>query len=92
MSRSAELFSDRAIRIVAENKIQAAIDAGEFDRLPGLGKPSPLVDEPYDPFWWIRRKLRAEQLNGKLRIADCGLRIADLISANPQSAIRDRVP
>jgi hypothetical protein len=58
-----EHFSDRAIRIVADNKIQAAIDAGEFDNLPGHGKPCRLVDEPYDPFWWIRRKLRAEQLN-----------------------------
>ena len=53
---------ERAMRIVADNKIRAAIEAGEFDNLPGLGKPSPLIDEPYDPFWWIRRKLRQEQL------------------------------
>jgi len=50
------------MRIVAENKIRAAIEAGGFDNLPGFGKPSPLVDEPYDPFWWIRRKLKQEQL------------------------------
>lgn len=50
------------MRIVAENKILAAIEAGEFDNLPGMGKPSPLIDEPYDPHWWIRRVLRAEQL------------------------------
>lgn len=50
------------MRIVADNKIRTAIDAGEFDNLPGLGKPSPLIDEPYDPFWWIRRKLREERL------------------------------
>jgi hypothetical protein len=56
-------FSDRAIRLVADNKIQAALDAGEFDNLPGLGKPSPIIDEPYGPFWWIRRKLRAEQVH-----------------------------
>jgi len=55
-------LSERAIGIVAENKLRAAIEAGEFDNLPGLGKPSPLIDEPYDPFWWVRRKLRAEQL------------------------------
>jgi len=57
-----EHFSERAIRIVADNKILAAIDAGEFDHLPGLGQPCPLIDEPYDPFWWIRSKLRAEPL------------------------------
>lgn len=55
-------FSDHALQIVAENKLRAAIEAGEFDNLPGLGKPSPIFDEPYDPFWWVRRKLRSEQL------------------------------
>jgi hypothetical protein len=55
-------FSDRAIQIVAENKIRAAIEAGEFDNLPAFGKPAAICDEPYDPFWWIRRKLQREQL------------------------------
>jgi hypothetical protein len=50
------------MRIIAENKILTAIDAGDFDNLPGLGKPSRLINEPYDPFWWIRSKLRQEQL------------------------------
>jgi hypothetical protein len=59
---SSRSFSERAIAIVAENKIREAIEAGEFDRLPGLGKPSSLIDEPYDPFWWMRRKLRSEHL------------------------------
>jgi hypothetical protein len=59
---AARTFSERAIGIVAENKLRAAIEAGEFDNLPGLGRPSPLIDEPYDPFWWIRRKLQREQL------------------------------
>lgn len=58
----ADAFSDRVIQVVAENKIRAAIEAGEFDNLPDFGQPSPLIDEPYDPFWWIRRKLRDEQL------------------------------
>lgn len=43
-------------------RIRAAIEAGEFDNLPGVGKPCPLIDEPYDPYWWIRRKLRRENL------------------------------
>ncbi len=55
-------FSDRALAVVAENKIRAAIDAGEFDNLPGLGQPSAIIDEPYDPHWWIRRKLKLEEL------------------------------
>ncbi|MEX2317320.1 MAG: hypothetical protein WD669_09230 [Pirellulales bacterium] len=31
MSGGGPLFSDRAIQIVAENRIRAAMDAGEFD-------------------------------------------------------------
>ena len=53
-------FSERAIALVAENKLRTAIEAGEFDNLPGFGKPSPVIDEPYDPYWWIRRKLKSE--------------------------------
>jgi hypothetical protein len=62
MSQQGFHFTDRAIQLVAESKICAAIDAGEFDNLPGLGKPAGIFDEPYDPHWWIRRKLKREQL------------------------------
>lgn len=55
-------FSDRAIQLIAEDKIRTAIEAGEFDHLPGLGKPLPLLEEPYDENWWLRRKLQAEAL------------------------------
>jgi hypothetical protein len=57
---SPSAFSERAMALVAENKLRAAIEAGEFDNLPGFGKPSPVIDEPYDPYWWIRRKLQRE--------------------------------
>ena len=53
-------FSDRAIQQIAEDKIRSAIEAGEFDHLPGSGKPLAVIDEPYDENWWIRRKLQAE--------------------------------
>lgn len=62
MSDQSPLLSERAIQLVAENRIRAAIDEGQFDDLPGFGRPSSLVDEPYDPQWWIRRKLRSEQV------------------------------
>ena len=55
-------FSDRALQIIADNKIRGAIEAGEFDNLPGFGKPAAICDEPYDPYWWIRRKLKREEL------------------------------
>jgi hypothetical protein len=45
------MMSDRAIQIVAENRIREAMQAGAFDNLPGFGEPSSLIDEPYDPHW-----------------------------------------
>ena len=39
--------------------------AGQFDNLPGFGKPHPIFDEEYDPHWWIRRKLAHEGLTGR---------------------------
>ena len=62
MSEFQPLGSERAMRIIADNKILSAIDAGEFENLAGFGKPSPLIDSPYDPLWWIRSKLKQEQL------------------------------
>jgi hypothetical protein len=56
------MLTDRVIQIVAENRIVTAIEAGEFAKLPGLGKPAAIFDEPYDPHWWIRRKLGRENL------------------------------
>ena len=57
------MLSERAIQLVADAKIAAAIDAGEFDRLSGFGKPLPLDETNYDPHWWIRQKIKLEELN-----------------------------
>ena len=35
--------------LLAEQRIAAAIDAGEFDDLPGAGKPLDLDDDPLVP-------------------------------------------
>jgi DnaJ family protein C protein 28 len=34
---------------IAEEKIRRAMEAGEFDRLPGKGKPLKLDENPYEP-------------------------------------------
>ena len=47
-----------------ENSIQQAIRRGEFDALPGAGKPLPGLGETHDPDWWIRRKIETEKLTG----------------------------
>lgn len=54
--------ADRAAYV--ETVIQQAIRRGEFDNLPGAGKPLPGLNGRHDPDWWIRRKIESEQLTG----------------------------
>lgn len=53
---------DRAAYV--ETAIQQAIRRGEFDDLPGAGKPLPGLGGTHDPDWWIRRKIETEKLTG----------------------------
>jgi hypothetical protein len=57
-------FSAAERAAVVENSIQQAIRRGEFDDLPGAGKPIPGLGTTHDPDWWIRRKIESEQLTG----------------------------
>lgn len=62
-----------------EMAIQQAIRRGEFDDLPGAGKPLPDLGRAHDPDWWIRQKIEREQLTGlgppalTLRVEDAEL-------------------
>lgn len=53
---------DRAAYI--ESAIQVAIRRGDFDDLPGAGKPLEGLGSHHDPDWWIRRKIETENLTG----------------------------
>jgi hypothetical protein len=46
-----------------EKQIREAAERGEFDNLPGAGKPIPDLDKPYDEMWWIKQKVRREGLS-----------------------------
>jgi len=46
-----------------EISIQQAMRRGDFDDLPGAGKPLTTRDV-HDPDWWIRRKIERESLTG----------------------------
>jgi hypothetical protein len=43
-----------------DRQIREAADRGEFDDLPGAGKPLPGLDKPYDELWWIKQKMHRE--------------------------------
>lgn len=47
----------------ADRRIREASEAGAFANLPGLGQPIPGIDEPLDENWWVRKKLKAENLS-----------------------------
>jgi hypothetical protein len=42
--------------------IRDGIERGEFDDLPGKGKPLPDLDRPRDELWWVRDKLKREDV------------------------------
>ncbi|WP_405583764.1 DUF1992 domain-containing protein [Streptomyces sp. NBC_01190] len=46
-----------------DKQIREAEERGAFAELPGVGKPLPSLDAPYDELWWIRGKMRREGLS-----------------------------
>jgi Domain of unknown function (DUF1992) len=49
-------------RTWVDRQIREATERGEFDNLPGAGKPIADLDKPHDERWWIKQKLRRENL------------------------------
>jgi hypothetical protein len=45
-----------------DRQVREADERGEFDDLPGAGKPIPGLDKPFDEMWWVKDKLRREGL------------------------------
>lgn len=48
-----------------DRQVRAAIERGEFDNLPGAGKPLKLPDI-HDPDWWVKGLVEREHLTGVL--------------------------
>lgn len=47
-----------------DRQIREAQERGEFDNLPGAGKPIEGIDQPYDENWWVKNLLRRERMTG----------------------------
>lgn len=47
-----------------EVRLQQAMRNGDFDDLPGAGKPIANLGDVHDPDWWMRRKIERENLTG----------------------------
>jgi hypothetical protein len=46
-----------------DRQIRQAAERGEFDDLAGSGAPLADLGKPYDEMWWVKRKLRNENLS-----------------------------
>lgn len=49
----------------ADRQIREAIERGEFDDLPGAGRPLSDMGEPYDPSWWVKRWMEREGITAE---------------------------
>ena len=49
-----------------DRQIREAQERGEFDNLPGAGKPLPGHGEEYEEDWWIKELIRRENITGVL--------------------------
>jgi DnaJ homologue, subfamily C, member 28, conserved domain len=81
-----------------DKQIREAMERGEFDDLPGAGKPIPGLDRPYDEQWWVKGLIRREGLSAEgmlptsLRLRAEIERLPDRVRELPsERAVRDAV-
>ncbi|KAA1421626.1 DUF1992 domain-containing protein [Nocardioides humilatus] len=43
-------------------QVQRAIERGDFDDLPGAGKPIEGLGDTHDPEWWVKKLIEREQI------------------------------
>ncbi|TIC83591.1 DUF1992 domain-containing protein [Nocardioides sp. GY 10113] len=43
-------------------QVRRAMERGDFDDLPGTGKPIEGLGETYDPEWWVKRLVERERI------------------------------
>lgn len=63
--------TERARRLKQQTRwvdlhVRMAIERGEFEHLPGAGKPIPDLDGTHDPDWWVKKLIAREQITGVL--------------------------
>lgn len=86
--------TETVIALLADLQIRRAIERGEFDNLPGSGKPLDLPDV-HDPDWWFKNLVKREGLvllppSVQLRRDDAALD-AELDALGNEAAVRRAV-
>ncbi|GIF51696.1 uncharacterized protein DUF1992 [Asanoa ferruginea] len=79
-------MSDR-IESLIDARIRAARENGEFDDLPGAGKPLPGHAEPYDEQWWLKEFARREGISAAA-LLPLSVQLARLVEQLPDEVRR----
>lgn len=81
-----------------DRQINEARERGEFDDLPGTGKPLTNLGRPDDPDWWVKQLIAREQLDmtaalpPQLALRSEARRLPALAAKAPsEAAVRDLV-
>ncbi|MCP2321895.1 hypothetical protein HDA40_000402 [Hamadaea flava] len=79
-----------------DRQIREARERGDFDDLPGSGKPIPGAGEHYDEDWWLKSMVARENLGGlaptSLKIRKAAEDILDeAIKKNSEQTVRQLV-
>ncbi|NGN95701.1 DUF1992 domain-containing protein [Nocardioides sp. KC13] len=61
-SRAAAADRIRQQHLYVEEVVRQGIARGEFDNLPGAGKPIKNLDRDHDPDWWVKQLVEREQI------------------------------
>lgn len=67
--------------------ILEAEERGEFDNLPGAGKPFAWLDKPRDENWWVNQKIRDEEVPSSVLLPPA-LQLRKEVAELPE-AVRD---
>jgi hypothetical protein len=49
-----------------DRQVREAQERGEFDDLPGAGRPIPGLKRPHDPNWWVKGLIEREKISAPL--------------------------
>ncbi len=72
-----------------DEQIREAQERGVFDNLPGAGKPLPDLDQPYDPLWWVKKKIREENLSLLPEALEVRLELDRALESRTEAELRD---
>src|SRR5260370_31032308 len=80
-----------------DQQIRAAEARGEFDDLPGAGKPLTGLDKPYSADWWLKDLVKREKLGRNVLPPSLALRkeaqelLAGQLDSRSDSTVRATV-